>query len=142
MDPRKNQICQKSEEKDCHQHKACGRREFLKGAARAAAFGGAAMLAGCGSDMLGSKEELSLRWKEYFKKHYRLMTQEEKDETIRRLERLAKIKNNVNIQMSSAVPIDGVLFGYAFNVTRCEGYMECVAACVKENNLDRKSNTQ
>ena len=38
--------------------------------------------------------------------------------------------------------LDGVLFGYAFNVTRCEGYMECVAACVKENNLDRKSNTQ
>ena len=44
--------------------------------------------------------------------------------------------------MSSKEPIEGVLFGYAFNVTRCEGYMECVAACVKENNLDRKSNTQ
>jgi len=27
-------------------------------------------------------------------------------------------------------------------VTRCEGYMECVQACIKENNLDRKSNTQ
>jgi molybdopterin-containing oxidoreductase family iron-sulfur binding subunit len=92
--------------------------------------------------MLGSKEELSLRWKEYFKKNYRLMTQEEKDETVRRLERLAKLNNNVNVQMSSAPPIDGVLYGYAFSVTRCKGYMECVAACVKENNLDRKSNMQ
>jgi molybdopterin-containing oxidoreductase family iron-sulfur binding subunit len=64
------------------------------------------------------------------------------DETVRRLEQLAKIKKNVNVQMSSAPPIDGVLFGYAFNVTRCEGYMECVAACVKENNLDRKSSMQ
>ena len=70
------------------------------------------MLTGCGG-MLSSQEKLSLRWKEYFKKHYRLMTQEEKDETIRRLEQLAKINNNVNIQMSSAAPIEGVLFGYA-----------------------------
>jgi molybdopterin-containing oxidoreductase family iron-sulfur binding subunit len=86
MDPRKNKICQKLEENDCQQNKPYGRREFLKGAARAAAFGGAAMLAGCSGGMLGSKEELSLRWKEYFKKHYRLMTQEEKDETVRRLD--------------------------------------------------------
>ncbi len=138
-----NNICQKTDKQNCQQAKPRSRRDFLKGAAKAAAFGGAAMLAGCGgSSMLGSKEELSLRWKEYFKKHYQLMTQEEKDETVRRLERLAKIQRGVNIQMSSTAPIDGVLFGYAFNVTRCEGYMECVAACVKENNLDRKSNMQ
>ena len=70
------------------------------------------------------------------------MTPEEKNETVRRLERLAKMKRGVDVQMSQREPIEGVLFGYAFNVTRCEGYMECVAACVKENNLDRKSNTQ
>jgi molybdopterin-containing oxidoreductase family iron-sulfur binding subunit len=35
-----------------------------------------------------------------------------------------------------------VLYGYAFNITRCEGFMECVTACIKENNLDRKTNTQ
>jgi len=124
------------------QEKQCGRREFLKGAAKAAALGGAAMLPGCGSGLFGSREEFGLRWREYFKSNYRLMTQEEKDETVRRLERLAKINKGVDIQMGSKGPIDGVLFGYAFNVTRCEGYMECVAACVKENNLDRKSNTQ
>ena len=77
MNPRINKNCQKPEEKDCRQTKACGRREFLKGAARVAAFGGAAMLAGCGGGMLGSKEELSLRWKEYFKKHYSLSTKEQ-----------------------------------------------------------------
>ena len=70
------------------------------------------------------------------------MTPEEKDETVRRLERLAKLRKGVDIQMSSKAPIKNVLFGYAFNVTRCEGFMECVAACVKENNLDRKSQTQ
>ena len=139
MDPRKNKIEKKPKENDRRQTKQCGRREFLKDAAKAAAVGGAAMLSGCGSGMLGSSEELSLRWKEYFKKNYRLMTREEKDATVRRLEHLAKIKNGVNVQMSSRAPIEGVLFGYAFNVTRCEGYMECVTACVKENNLDRKS---
>ena len=142
MDPRKNKSIEKQKEDVNQQGKRCGRRDFLKGATKAAALGGAAMLSGCGSGMLGSKEELSLRWDEYFKKNYRLMTQEEKDQTVRRLERLAKLQKDVDIQMSSTGPIDGVLFGYAFNVTRCEGYMECVAACVKENNLDRKSNTQ
>ncbi len=137
MDPRKNKICHIPQAKDCRQTKEPGRREFLKAAARLAALGGAGMLAGCGGDKQGSTGELSLRWKEYFKNHYRLMTQDEKDETVRRLEQLAKIKHNVNVQMSSAAPIEDVLFGYAFNVTRCEGYMECVAACVKENNLDR-----
>jgi molybdopterin-containing oxidoreductase family iron-sulfur binding subunit len=78
-------MSKKPKENDRRQTKQCGRREFLKGAAKAAALGGAAMLSGCGGGMLGSKEELSLRWKEYFKKHYRLMTQEEKDETVRRL---------------------------------------------------------
>jgi molybdopterin-containing oxidoreductase family iron-sulfur binding subunit len=142
MDPLKNSDCQHQSEDNHPQDKQCGRREFLKGAARVAAMGGAAMLTGCGTDMFGSKEERSLQFKEFFKKNYRLMTQEEKEETVRRLERLAKIKNNVDVQISSKEPIEGVLFGYAFNVTRCEGYMECVAACVKENNLDRKSNTQ
>jgi Fe-S-cluster-containing dehydrogenase component len=142
MDPVNNHNCQKHTAGSQKQAKPCDRREFLKGAAKAAAIGGAAMLSGCGSGMFGSKEALSLQWQEYFKKNYRLMTQEEKDETVRRLERLAKMKKGVNIQMSSQPPIEGVLFGYAFNVSRCEGYMECVAACVKENNLDRKSNTQ
>ena len=142
MDPLKNSDCQKQKEDSQPRVKKTGRRDFLKGAAKFAAIGGAAMLSGCGTGMLGSKEEMSLQFKEYFKKNYRLMTPEEKDETVRRLERLAKIKNDVNVQMSAKAPVENVLFGYAFNVTRCEGYMECVAACVKENNLDRQSNTQ
>jgi Fe-S-cluster-containing dehydrogenase component len=142
MDPVKNNNCNKQTERNQGEGKPCGRREFLKGAAKLAALGGAAMLAGCGTEALGSGEEYKLRFKEYFKKNYRLMTPEEKDETVRRLERLAKMKRGVDVQMSTKAPIENVLFGYAFNVTRREGYMECVAACVKENNLDRKSKTQ
>ncbi len=131
---------------DKSNHGSCknsGRREFLKRAAKAAAIGSTAMVTGCQTaGLLGSKEELALQFQEFFKKHYRLMTQEERDETIARLEQLAKLQSGENFQISSRKPIEGVLYGYAFNVTRCEGFMECVAACVKENNLDRKSNTQ
>ena len=44
--------------------------------------------------------------------------------------------------MSSRPARENVLYGYAFNISRCEGFMDCVKACVRENNLDRKSKTQ
>jgi len=129
-----------TDEPSCGTNK-CSRRKFLKGVVSAAAVGSAAMTTGC-SGLMGPNERFSLEWKEFFKKNYRLMTQQEKDDTVHRLERLAKLKQGVDIQMSNKDGIDGVLYGYAFNVSRCEGYMECVSACVKENNLDRKTNTQ
>jgi molybdopterin-containing oxidoreductase family iron-sulfur binding subunit len=142
MDSRKNRDFQNQTEKNHPQAKDYGRRRFLKGAVKAAALGTSAMASGCSAGLFGSSEEFTLRWKEYFKGNYRLMTQKEKDETVRRLERLAKMRKGEDIQMSTKGPVEGVLFGYAFNVTRCEGFMECVTACVKENNLDRVSRTQ
>ncbi len=108
--------------------KKSSRRTFLKGLSIGAAAGSAALTAGCiGSVEAASSEELQLRWQEFFKKNYRLMTQEEKDETVARLERLAKLRDNIDLQMGSDPPLDGVLYGYAFNITRCEGFMECVS---------------
>ena len=119
------------------------RRTFLKGISLAVAAGSAALTAGCiPSANAADSEEMKLRWQEFFKENYRMMTQEEKDATVTRLERLAKLRNNLDLQVGSQPPIEGVLYGYAFNITRCEGFMECVSACVKENNLDRKTNTQ
>lgn len=138
MDSLKKKKYENTEE-DIHSK---GRRDFIKKAFSAAAVGSTAMLPGCGGGMMPSGEELALMWHENFKENYRLMTPNEKDETIARLERLAKIRQDVDVQMSGKEPVAGVLYGYAFNVTRCEGYMECVTACVKENNLDRKSKTQ
>ncbi len=129
----------KSENAGSPAEKSCGRRTFITGAAGFAVLGGAALATGCGA---GMGEKISLGWREYFKSNYRLMTPEEKKETVARLERLAKIRRGLDIQMGTAEPVESVLFGYAFNVTRCEGYMECVAACVRENNLDRVSKTQ
>lgn len=117
------------------------RRAFLNGALRTTLLGGAALTTGCQS-VMDEKSTFWLKWKEYFKKNYRLMTPREKEETAERLERLSRIEKGVPIQMSAQRPIEGVLFGYAFNMTRCEGFMECVTACVRENNLDRQNTTQ
>ena len=114
MDPLRQSDCHTPKEDSYPQDTNCGRREFLKGAARISALGGAAMLAGCGTEAFGSSEALKLRFKEFFKKNYRLMTPQEKEETVQRLERLAKIKRGVNVQMSTREPIEGVLFGYAW----------------------------
>ena len=119
----------------------CTRRSFLKGASIAAAAGSAGLVTGgCGS--VASSEEAKLKWDEFFKKNYRLMTQEEKDATVARLEKLAKLRYGLDVQVSNQEPLDNVLYGYAFNITRCKGYMDCVEACVQENNLDRQSKTQ
>lgn len=121
--------------------KKSSRRDFLKGSSIAAAAGSAALVTG-GCVGGASSEEMELRWQEFFKKNYRLMTRREKDETVARLERLAKIQHGRDIKVSNREPLEGVLFGYAFNISRCKGYMDCVEACVQENNLDRRSKTQ
>lgn len=123
--------------------KKCTRRSFMKGAAALGATCAAAVTSGCGRGTLPkSGEEAGLRWEEYFKKNYRLMTDAEKEATVRRLERLARLRHDRDVQISSRGPLENVLYGYAFNISRCEGFMDCVEACVKENNLDRKTKTQ
>ena len=107
----------------------------------AAAAGSAGLVTG-GCVGGSSSEEMRLKWEEYFKKNYRLMTDKEKDETVERLVKLAKLQKGVDIQMSNQEPHKQVLYGYAFNISRCKGYMDCVEACVKENNLDRRKKTQ
>ncbi len=121
--------------------KKSNRRKFLKNTVQAAAVGGAITMPGSAEAGLMGENSL-LKWKEFFKKNYRLMSQEEKDSTVSRLEQIAKERYGVDVQMSNKGPEEHVLYGYAFNISRCEGFMDCVSACVKENNLDRKSHTQ
>ncbi len=101
------------------------------------------MTVGCeGKGLLGSSKAFALEFQEYFKKYYRVMTQIERDKTVARLEKFVNLKQDITANIDTTKPAENVLYGYAFNVTRCEGFMECIQACVKENNLDRKSNTQ
>ncbi len=119
------------------------RRTFLKNLSIGAAAAGTALVTGWvpGAEA-ATTGELRLRWQEFFKKNYRLMTEEEKAQTADRLERLAAQQDDLEFHVGTEPPLPKVLYGYAFNITRCEGFMECVTACIKENNLDRKTNTQ
>ncbi|WP_196890813.1 4Fe-4S dicluster domain-containing protein [Aureivirga marina] len=89
-----------------------------------------------------AKEQSDLDWEEYFKGNYKLMTDEEKQNTVDRLTRSYELRTGKKINMSAAGPIDDVLYGYAFNISKCQGYMDCINACVEENNQDRESQMQ
>jgi len=88
------------------------------------------------------RETRLLAWREYIKGNYRFMSEEERAETIARLERLAKLKRGVDVTIQSTGAQPGVMFGYAFNVSKCQGFRNCVQACINENNLDRRAGTQ
>lgn len=88
------------------------------------------------------KELADLDWEEYFKGNFRLMTEDEKLATVNRLERKYELTNKETVNISSKDAEENVLFGYAFNISKCQGYMDCVNACVEENNQDRNSEMQ
>ena len=92
-----------------------------------------------------SDEERELKllaWQEYIKGNYRFMTEEERAETIARLERRAFLQRGAELRIQSTGAQPGVEFGYAFNISKCKGFRECVEACINENNLDRSAATQ
>jgi Fe-S-cluster-containing dehydrogenase component len=109
------------------------RRKFLKGIGTVAVAAGTARVARAAWD----GETLGDAFADFFQKHYQRMTPEEIQETLRRIERKAKRRYGVDMQCSNTPPRDGVVFGYAINISKCRGYRDCVHACVKENNLSR-----
>ena len=76
-------------------------------------------------------------WDEYFKDHYREMTREEVDGSITRLEARYKARYGIDTHIKNTPAMEGVLFGYALNISKCKGYRDCVRACQKENNHSR-----
>ena len=88
------------------------------------------------------REQAALEWEEYVKKNFRMMNDREKQETIQRLTRLHELKSGQRVDMKATGARPDVLYGYAFNLSKCRGYMDCVNACIRENNLDRASRMQ
>ncbi len=111
------------------------RRRFLgrlagtvaAGATAGPAWGGATL-----ADAMGS----------FFQKHYQQMTRDEVTDALRRIERKAERRYGVKIRCTEAPAPDDVRFGYALNISKCQGYRDCVSACVRENNLGRDSQVQ
>ncbi len=89
-----------------------------------------------------AREIRQLAWQEYIKGNYRFMTEGERAETIARLERLALLRRGADVTIRATGAQPGVVFGYAFNISKCKGFRNCVEACINENNLDRRAGTQ
>jgi Fe-S-cluster-containing dehydrogenase component len=124
--------------------KAVDRRQALGMMFGAAATTAAAASACSPASLLtaAEREAKLLEWEEHFKGQFRLMTQHEKAETIARLERLAELRRGEDVRIAATDALPGVVFGYAFNISRCKGFRNCVTACINENNLDREAATQ
>lgn len=115
------------------------RREAMKMIAASLLVGFTALQFGCTPGSASEASTSDLKWDEYFKGNFRLMSDEEKAQTVDRLERLYEEKTGKTVNISTDGPIHGVLYGYAFNISKCRGYMDCVRGCLAENNQDRAS---
>ena len=117
------------------------RRDFLRkaGSYTAASLSGAAMLL---SDPKPANATANVSWAEHFQKNYRLMTDEEKQEAVERLEKRYSEEFGKKVVVDDSPAMDGVLFGYALNIQKCIGCRRCVKACVAENNQSRGSKQQ
>jgi Fe-S-cluster-containing dehydrogenase component len=74
----------------------------------------------------------------FFRKNFKALTAEEKAEIIRNLEAEYKEKYGREFQMTAEPALEGVLFGFALDLSRCTGCRKCVYECVKENNQSRE----
>tara|TARA_R110002051_G_scaffold325857_1_gene432281 strand:- start:9680 stop:10804 length:1125 start_codon:yes stop_codon:yes gene_type:complete len=119
------------------------RRSAFKKLTASLLIGAGAVTTSCSVTAGGdTKEKAQIDWEEQFKGNYKLMTDDEKQQTIDRLMRSYELRTGKNINMSAENAEENVLFGYAFNISQCQGYMNCVSACVEENNQDRNSEMQ
>lgn len=107
--------------------KRLSRRTFVKAAATVA---GAAVIA-------PPKPAEAFTFADFFRKHYKEMTPEDKERVLKRIEKETKEKYGVDVTVADPPPIPGVEFAYFLNLSKCNGNRKCVEACVKENNQSR-----
>jgi molybdopterin-containing oxidoreductase family iron-sulfur binding subunit len=64
------------------------------------------------------------------------------DQVLRRIETETGQAYGAEVNVSAPPPLDGVEFGYALNLSRCNGSRKCVTACMEENNQSRDPEMQ
>ena len=115
-----------------------GRRSFLK--AGVGTMAAMAALAGVLEPLRSLESGVDLD--SFLQNHYTRMTPEVLDVVMRRLEKETGQQYGVKVQIADYRPMDGVEYGYALNLSRCNGSRRCVYACVEENNQSRDPQIQ
>jgi Fe-S-cluster-containing dehydrogenase component len=77
---------------------------------------------------------------EFLQKHYRELSPDELREVLRMHEESVKQSHGVDVHIDDVRPQPGVVFGYALNLSICNGCRKCAEACHHENNHDRRTN--
>lgn len=91
-----------------------------------------AFLAGC------STEEREA----FFQKRFKELSPQEVERVLARLEKQHSQEFGKEVSISATPPLEGVLYGYGLDLSRCIGCRRCVYACVKENNQSRDPQVQ
>ncbi len=76
----------------------------------------------------------------FFQKHYKELTEEDKQKVFARIRQEAKASYDVDITVSDPPSLPGVKFAFCLDLSACNGNRRCVEACVRENNLDPSIN--
>ncbi len=79
---------------------------------------------------------------EFFQKHYKEMTAEDKEQVFNRIRTAVGKRYRTEVNLADPPPMDGVEFVYGLNLSRCIGCRKCVHACVAENNQSRAPEIQ
>jgi molybdopterin-containing oxidoreductase family iron-sulfur binding subunit len=114
------------------------RRGFMK-----AGVGTMAALAAVGGVLAPLRSvESGITMDSFLQQHYRRLDPDTLDAIMRRLEEETGKRYGAQVHISAPAPMDGVEFGYALNLSRCNGSRKCVTACMEENNQSRDPEIQ
>ncbi len=97
------------------------------------ALAAAATTTGCAAD--------ALAYDEFVQKHFKDLSPEELQDRLAQMEKRYREQFGTAIKVSATPPMEGVLFGYALDLSRCIGCRRCVYGCVEENNQSRTPQT-
>jgi molybdopterin-containing oxidoreductase family iron-sulfur binding subunit len=84
------------------------------------------------------KDQTSLD--EFLQRHYKELDDDDKKAIFARLEEEAREEYGAEVTIRDPQPISGVRYGYAINLSLCNGNGKCAEACHRENNHDRAAN--
>lgn len=77
---------------------------------------------------------------EFLQQHYKELSDEDKQSVFARLASETRSQHGADVQIKDQRPIPGVKFGYAINLSKCNGNGKCMEACSLENNHHRGVN--
>ncbi len=113
--------------------RGASRRKFLR-----TAVAGAAAVAGVGSAATGLEFDLE----SVLQGHFRELSREQLDRVLERLQKKYSARYAKDVKVAATGPLDGVVYGYGLDISRCIGCRKCVYACVDENNQSRDPQIQ